>query len=185
VSPEVAEKASARRERTFRAYAYTLGASATLVALWDTTRQVDALRANLLPIAAFSLLTGFAWYLSFSIFPRASLSSSLDRGYLMTALCALPRPLPTAVAFGGAILGCWLRRHETRSRKSPFLVVMGLNVGSLVTTALAGEVLALNLAPWWDFRHLSWHTVAVLGALFLLYNLVNLGLMGAAVALRG
>src|SRR3989441_8621929 len=88
------QKASEQKERRFRVYAYTLGACATAVVAWDLYFARELVRAELLPVIVFSMFIGFAWYFSFSIYPRASLSISLDMAYLMTALCVLPHPLP-------------------------------------------------------------------------------------------
>jgi diguanylate cyclase (GGDEF)-like protein len=179
------EERARDREGRFRLFAYLLGSAATLAAALQILPEIEMLRREMLPLAVFSLFIGFAWYFSFSIFPRASLSISLDMGYLMTALSILPPPLPVAVAFAGGVLGCQLRRRDVRARKNPLIVVLGLNVGSLVTTALAGQTVARWMAPLWQFRALTWGTVESTAALFLVYNLVNLGVMGSAVALRG
>ncbi len=92
------QEKDATRERRFRFYAYCLGIVACFAVVWQVSQAVDLLRQELLPVITFSLFIGFAWYFSFTIFPRASLSISLDMAYLMTALCVLPRPLPAAVA---------------------------------------------------------------------------------------
>src|SRR5262245_65635180 len=102
-------KANERNERRFRLYAYLLGSCAAGIVAWQVFLSRDQVREQLLPVLVFSLFIGFAWYFSFSIFPRASLSISLDMAYLMTALCVLPKPLPLAVAFAGAVLDCHLR----------------------------------------------------------------------------
>src|SRR2546428_13494821 len=127
-----------RRERRFRLYAYLLGACAVAIVAWNVLLARDQVRADLLPVFVFSMFIGFAWYFSFSIFPRASLSISLDMAYLMTAVCVLPHPLPLAVAFGGAVSGCHLRARESRL-SNPFLQVLSLNTGGLVATAVAGR----------------------------------------------
>jgi len=132
----------------------------------------------------FSMFIGFAWYFSFSIFPRARLSISLDMAYLMTAVCVLPQPLPIVVAFGGAVLGCQLRARESRLQ-NPFLQVLSLNTGGLVMTALAGQYLSVLLAPVWDFHRLTWWTVGTVAALFITYNLTNVAIMVVAMSLKG
>src|SRR3989442_13843225 len=137
-------KADSLKERRFRLYAYLLGASAVAIVAWNVLLARDQVRAELLPVFVFSMFIGFAWYFSFSIFPRASLSISLDMAYLMTAVCVLPHPLPLAVAFGGAVLGCHLRARESRLN-NPFLQVLSLNTGGLVATAVAGQDLSLVL----------------------------------------
>src|SRR5262249_12846414 len=113
-------KSGARKERRFRAYAYTLGFCASAAVVWNVALELEQVRAGLLPVLVFSVFIGFAWYFSFSILPRASLSISLDMAYLMTAVCVLPQPLPLLVAFGGAILGCHLRSRES-PLQHPFL----------------------------------------------------------------
>ena len=178
------QKASEQKERRFRVYAYTLGACATAVVAWDLYFARELVRAELLPVIVFSMFIGFAWYFSFSIYPRASLSISLDMAYLMTALCVLPHPLPMAVAFGGAILGCHLRLRESRVH-NPFLQVLSLNTGGLVTTALTGQYLSIVLARHWEFHTLTWGTALSVVALFLAYNLTNVAIMVMAMLLKG
>src|SRR5437867_3267133 len=148
-------KADARKERRFRLYAYLLGACAVAIVAWNVLLAREQVRAELLPVFVFSMFIGFAWYFSFSIFPRASLSISLDMAYLMTALCVLPAPLPLAVAFGGAGLGCHLRARDAKVRQNPFFIVLCLNTGGLVMTALAGQWLSLLMASPWP-RPSSW-----------------------------
>jgi len=172
-------------ERRFRRYAYALGLLTTGIVGWQLMLAYQLLHQELLAVLIFSTFIGFAWYFSFSIFPRASLSISLDMAYLMTALCVLQRPLPLAIAYGGALLGCTLRARESRSRQNPFLQVLGLNVGGTVLTALAGLELSKAMAPYWQFTTLTWWSVLSIGALFVTYNLVNLAVMGTAVALKG
>ena len=171
-------------ERGFRVYAYMLGVVTTLLVIVEATLDFDLIQAEVLPIVIFALFIGFAWYFSFTIFPRASLSISLDMAYLMTALCVLPSPLPLVVAFAGAALGCYLRWRDKGNRANPVLLILGLNVGSLVTTAFAGQILARFLKPLWQFHVLTWNCVAVIAALFVVYNLTNLAVMGTAVVLR-
>ncbi|HYS78913.1 MAG TPA: hypothetical protein VEO94_08745, partial [Candidatus Dormibacteraeota bacterium] len=178
------QKDSEQREQRFRVYAYALGASATAVVGWDVYFARELVRAELLPVIVFSMFIGFAWYFSFSIYPRASLSISLDMAYLMTALCVLPHPLPMAVAFGGAVLGCHLRVRESRVH-NPFFQVLSLNTGGLVTTALAGHYLSIALAKYWEFHALTWGTVLSVVALFLAYNLTNVAIMVVAMLLKG
>lgn len=171
-------------ERRFRLYAYTLGACTTAVVAWNVYFARELVRAELLPVLVFSMFIGFAWYFSFSIYPRASLSISLDMAYLMTALCVLPHPLPLAVAFGGAVLGCLLRVRESRLN-NPFFQVLSLNTGGLVTTALAGEYLSVLLARHWEFHRLTSGTVLSVAGLFLAYNLTNVAIMVLAMLLKG
>src|SRR2546428_13245842 len=134
-----------RKERRFRLYAYLLGASAVAIVAWNVLLARDQVRAELLPVFVFSMFIGFAWYFSFSIFPRASLSISLDMAYLMTAVCVLPHPLPLAVAFGGAVLRCHLRARESRLR-NPVPPVLSLHTGGPVATGVAGQYLSSALA---------------------------------------
>src|SRR5437867_4987002 len=173
-----------RKARRFRVYAYALGVCATAVVAFQVALSHERVRADLLPVFVFSMFIGFAWYFSFSIFPRASLSISLDMAYLMTAVCVLPQPLPLIVAFGGAVLGCHLRARESRLQ-NPFLQVLSLNTGGLVTTALAGQYLSVLLASVWDFHRLSWVTVGPVAALFVVYNLTNVAIMVVAMLLKG
>jgi diguanylate cyclase (GGDEF)-like protein len=172
-------------ERRFRAYAYSLGLGSAALVAWSLYQAQDLVRQEMAAVLIFATFIGFAWYFSFSIFPRASLSISLDMAYLMTALCVLPRPLPLAVAFGGAALGCHLRARDSRQKQNPFLQVLGLNVGGVVMTALVGQWLSIEMAPHWQFRVLTWWTVLSIAALFVCYNLVNVAVMGTAVLLRG
>src|SRR2546425_4769058 len=151
---------------------------------WDVYFARELVRAELIPVIVFSMFIGFAWYFSFSIYPRASLSISLDMAYLMTALCVLPHPLPMAVGSGGAVLGCHLRVRESRVH-NPFLQVLSLTTGGLVTTALAGQYLSIVLAKHWEFQTLSWGTVLSVVALFLAYNLTNVAIMVVAMLLKG
>ncbi|HYS06401.1 MAG TPA: sensor domain-containing diguanylate cyclase [Candidatus Dormibacteraeota bacterium] len=177
-------KEDARKARRFRVYAYALGLCATAVVALNVALAHERIREDLLPVFVFSMFIGFAWYFSFSIFPRASLSISLDMAYLMTAVCVLPQPLPLIVAFGGAVLGCHLRARESRLQ-NPFLQVLSLNTGGLVMTALAGQYLSVLLASNWDFHRLSWGTVYAVAALFVAYNLTNVAIMGVAMLLKG
>jgi len=173
-----------RKGRRFRLYAYSLGVFAAAVVAFNVGLAHERVRADLLPVFVFSMFIGFAWYFSFSIFPRASLSISLDMAYLMTAVCVLPRPLPLAVAFGGAVLGCHLRARESRLH-NPFLQVLSLNTGGLVATALAGQYLSGLMASVWDFHRLDWGTVSAVAALFVAYNLTNVAIMVLAMLLKG
>ena len=177
-------KEDERQRRRFQVYAYALGVCTTAMVVFNVILAQDRVRSELLPIFVFSMFIGFAWYFSFSIFPRASLSISLDMAYLMTAVCVLPPPLPLTVAFGGAVLGCHLRAREARLQ-NPFLQVLSLNTGGLVMTALAGQYLSVLLADVWDFHRLTWWTVAAVAALFVTYNLTNVAIMVVAMRLKG
>jgi len=177
-------RSSEKHEKRFRIYAYTLGACAASIVAWHGYLAREMVRAELLPVLVFSMFIGFAWYFSFTLHPRASLSISLDMAYLMTALCVLPPPLPLMVAFGGAVLGCHLRMRESRLQ-NPFLQVLSLNTGGLVTTALAGQYLSQVMAPNWQFQALTWGTVRSVVALFLAYNLTNVAIMVTAMLLKG
>ena len=168
-----------------RRYAYALGLCTTAFVVWRIYLVRDLLQSEILPVSIFSLFIGFAWYFSFSIFPRASLSISLDMAYLLTALCVLPHPLPLAVALAGSALGCHLRARDSRNRQNPFLEVLGLNTGGIVLVTIAGQATSVLLAEHWQFQTLNWWTVACVVALFLIYNLVNLVVMSVAVALKG
>jgi diguanylate cyclase (GGDEF)-like protein len=173
------------RERRFRAYAYTLGLTAALAVVWLLVQERDLLLQELFPITVFSLFIGFSWYFSFTLFPRASLSISLDMAYLMTALCVLPPPMPLAVALGGSVLGCYLRGRDVKVRQNPFRLGLCMNTGSMVFTALAGQWLAVLMAHRWQFRALTWWSLLSVVALFVTYTLTNLAVMSVAVLLRG
>jgi diguanylate cyclase (GGDEF)-like protein len=162
-----------------------LGLASTAFVVWRIYLARDLLHSEILPVTIFSLFIGLAWYFSFSIFPRASLSISLDMAYLLTALCVLPRPLPLAVALAGSALGCHLRARDARIRQNPFLEVLGLNTGGLVLATLAGLGVSTLMAPHWQFRSLTWWTLGCVVALFLTYNVVNLCVMSVAVILKG
>jgi diguanylate cyclase (GGDEF)-like protein len=177
-------KVDVRKEQRFRLYAYALGACAAAIVAWNVFLAREQVRAELLPVFVFSMFIGFAWYFSFSIFPRATLSISLDMAYLMTAVCVLPHPLPLAVAFGGAVLGCHLRARESPLH-NPFLQVLSLNTGGLVMTALSGQYLSRMLERFWDFHRLAWGSVVVVVALFVAYNLTNVAIMVVAMLLKG
>jgi diguanylate cyclase (GGDEF)-like protein len=172
-------------ERRFRVYAYTLGLAAASVVLIDIGLSRDLAFSSIIPVLVFSLFIGVSWFFSFTIFPRARLSISLDMTYVMTALCVLPHPLPLAVALLGAVLGSCLRAREMTSLRYPFLPALALNTGGLVTAALAGRWVSLALAPYVRFAPLSWRTVALITALFVAYNITNLAVMGTAVVLKG
>jgi diguanylate cyclase (GGDEF)-like protein len=174
-----------RHDRRFRTFAIGLGAISLLVVSLQLTRAHELVGRELLPILIFSLLIGFAWFFSFSIFPRAHLSISLDMAYMMTALCVLPRPLPLAVAVLGSIIGMALRTRDTEARVRPIIPVFCLNMGGLVVTVLAGQLLSLYLAPQWQFGVLRWGTLVAIVALFVAYNLTNLIVMSVAVVLKG
>ncbi len=174
-----------RRGSRVRLYAYALGLCATFFVVWRVYLARELLQSQILSVSVFSLFIGLAWYFSFSIFPRASLSISLDMAYLLTALCVLPRPLPLAVALAGAALGCHLRARDSHHRQNPFLEVLGLNIGGLVFVTITGQWVSILMAEHWQFRTLTWWTVGCVGALFLVYNVINLGVMSVAVALKG
>jgi diguanylate cyclase (GGDEF)-like protein len=174
-----------RQDRRFRTYAIGLGAISLLVVGVQLVRAHELVARESLPILIFSLLIGFAWFFSFSIFPRAHLSISLDMAYMMTALCVLPRPLPLAVAVLGSIIGMFLRSRDSEARVRPIIPVFCLNMGGLVLTVLAGQLLSLYLAPQWQFGVLRWGTIVAIVALFVTYNLTNLIVMSVAVVLKG
>ncbi|MCZ6695635.1 MAG: sensor domain-containing diguanylate cyclase [Acidobacteria bacterium] len=168
-----------------RRYAYTVGLCATAFVVWRIYLVRELLLSEILPVSIFSLFIGFAWYFSFSIFPRASLSISLDMAYLLTAMCVLPRPLPLAVALAGSVIGCSMRARDSSHRQNPFLEVLGLNTGGIVLVTIAGGAISVQLAEHWQFQSMNWWTVTCVVALFLIYNLVNLAVMSVAVALKG
>jgi diguanylate cyclase (GGDEF)-like protein len=174
-----------RRGKRVRNYAYVLGVCATSFVIWQIYMARELLHREILPVTTFSLFIGLAWYFSFTIFPRASLSISLDMAYLLTALCVLPRPLPLAVALAGSVIGCHLRARDPQGRQNPFLEVLGLNTGGLVLATVAGQWVSILLAPHWQFKTLTWWTLGCVAALFLTYNVVNLCVMSVAVALKG
>jgi diguanylate cyclase (GGDEF)-like protein len=172
-------------ELRFNIYAVLLGTAAISTVGVSIAQDLALLREQALPTALFSLCIALSWYLSFSIFPRARLSISLDMSFLLTALCVLPKPIPLAVALGGGLLGSTLRRSELEARQQRFLPALCLNTGSLVLAALAGQRVAGWLVSHWQFRALGWWTVLSIAALFVAYNLVNLVVMSTAVVLRG
>lgn len=174
-----------RKDRRFRAFAIGLGASSLLVVGVQLFLARDLVARESLPIFIFSLLIGFAWFFSFSIFPRAHLSISLDMGYMMTALCVLPRPLPLAVAVLGSIIGMLLRSRDPEARIRPIIPVFCLNMGGLVLIVLTGQLLSVYMAPQWQFGVLTWGTIAAIASLFVAYNLTNLVVMSVAVVLKG
>ncbi len=136
-----------RNERRFRIYAYSLGFASTAFVAVQLYMARELVRQEFLPIASFSLLIGLAWFFSFSIFPRAHLSISLDMAYIMTAICVLEPPLPLAVACLGALSGVLLRTRDPKVRSQPFLPVLCLNTGGLVITVLAGQWLSIVMQP--------------------------------------
>jgi len=174
-----------RRDGRFRAYAIGLGALSLIVVGVRLIGAREMVAREILPILIFSALIGFAWFFSFSIFPRAHLSISLDMAYMMTALCVLPRPLPLAVAVLGSIIGMSLRSRDSEARVRPIIPVFCLNMGGLVLTVLAGQQLSIYLAPQWQFGVLRWGTIIAIVALFVSYNLTNLIIMSIAVVLKG
>jgi diguanylate cyclase (GGDEF)-like protein len=178
-------KAVVRRERRFAVYAHTLGVAAAAATAWHAFLAGEVMREEILSVAIFALFIGFAWHFSFSIFPRSRLSISLDMAYLMTAICVLPPFLPTAVAWGGALLGCHLRSRDHTVLQSTFLQVVGLNTAGLVLPAIAGQWLAIALERHWRFDTLTWGTVLSVGALFAVYNLANLLVMVVAMLFKG
>ena len=173
------------RERRFRLYASSLGFATGAVVFIHIYLAGDLILRQSLPVLVFSLFVGFSWYFSFSIFPRARLSISLDMAYVMTAICVLPPPLPLAVAFCGAILGSGLRAHDPSIRQGAFLPALTLNTGGLVMSALAGQWIFSVIEAQFPFAPLSWRTVVMITALFVAYNLTNLAVMGLAVTFKG
>jgi diguanylate cyclase (GGDEF)-like protein len=171
-------------ERRFRAFAYALGLSALAITAWHAFLTPQIIAAHLVPAAFFSLFIGFAWYFSFSIFPKARLSISLDMAYLMTAICVLPEPVPIMVAFCGAVVGSLLRFRETRSAGKPFLQALSLNTGGLVLAAVVGRWVAWAMAEHWQFRTMGWWTVLCVAALFVTYNVTNVLTMVVAMLLK-
>lgn len=178
-------RAALKREHRFSVYAHSLGAAATGATLWHAVLAGDAMTESILPVAVFSLFIGVAWYFSFSIFPRAKLSISLDMAYLMTAVCVLPPLLATTVAWAGAILGCHLRSRDSKVLQSTFLQVLALNSAGLVVPAIAGQWLSIALERYWRFDVLTWGTVLSVVSLFAVYNLANLMVMVVAMRLKG
>ena len=174
-----------RRERWFHIYAYSLGLASCLVVLVQLLIAGPLVIQQIVPVLAFSILIGLAWFFSFSIFPRAHLSISLDMGYMMTAICVLERPLPLAVAFLASIIGVALRTRDPQANVRPILPVLCLNTGGLVITVLAGQWLSIAMARYWRFDELTWGTVVSIVALFLTYILTNLAAMSVAVMFKG
>lgn len=172
-------------EWRFRAYALLLGGVCLAAAVFELARARDILAEGLVPSILFGCFIALSWFFSFSLFPRAHLSVSLDMAYMLTALCALPYPCPMLVAILGGFLGSVLRQLDREYRQTAFLEGIALNTGGLILSALAGQAVIARLGGLWTPQHLTWWTVGGLVALYAGYTLTNLLVMGVAVALRG
>jgi diguanylate cyclase (GGDEF)-like protein len=178
-------RAAERRDRRFTVYARSLGVAVAAATGWHAYLAADLIRDEILAIAVFALFIGFAWHFSFSIFPRATLSISLDMAYLMTAISVLPPFLPTVIAWAGAFLGCHLRSRDANVPPDRFLTSLSLNTAGLVLPALAGQWLSIALERFWRFDRLTWGTAASVAALFVAYNLANIAVMAVAMLFKG
>ena len=174
-----------RGERRFRALAYLLGSAVTALALVRLHEGRDLVRQEAVAVAIFALHLALSWFFSFTLFDRARVSVSIDVAFLMTALCALPEPLPLAVALAGGLFGSLLRHLDRETRVPEFLPTLSLNTGALVLAAFVGQRVARALGTRADLAHLSWETVAALALLYVAYGVTNVTVMGTAVALRG
>ena len=174
-----------RDERRFSIFAILLGVVAITASLPLLILARHAIRAEALSVAIFAAFIALAWYFSFSLFPRARLSISLDMTYMLTALAVLPPPLPLAVALVGGIAGAALRWVDPECDRHDFVPAAALNTGSLILAAWAGQWAAIRLAPEWPVRGVSWGTVGTIASLYAVYCVTNLAVMGLAVALKG
>jgi diguanylate cyclase (GGDEF)-like protein len=173
------------RDRFFRVYTSLLGLTALALALWRLVPQRALLRDEGISVAVFALFLALSWFFSFSLFPKARLSISLDVTYMLTALTVLQPPLPIAVALAGGIIGALLRRLDPDLKHEPFFPGLALNAGSLVLTAYAGQIVAVRWAPAWPIRDPTWGAVGTLATLYAVYCLINMAVMSLAVALKG
>jgi diguanylate cyclase (GGDEF)-like protein len=173
------------RDRFFHVYTSLLGLTAVLLSAWRLVPERTLLRDEALSVGVFAVGLGLSWFFSFSLFPKARLSISLDVTYMLTALAVLPPPLPIAVALGGSLSGALLRRLDPDLKREPFWPALGLNTGNLVLTAFAGQIVAARWAPAWPIRETNWGAVGTLATLYAVYCLINLTVMSIAVALKG
>src|SRR5437867_10704593 len=146
-------------EWRFRAYALLLGAVCLAVALVELARAGEILAEGLVPSILFGCFIALSWFFSFSLFPRAHLSVSLDMAYMLTALCALPHPCPLLVAIIGGFLGSVLRQLDREYRQAAFLEGTALNTGGLILSAFAGQGGITRLGGFLTPHHLTWWTV--------------------------
>jgi len=172
-------------ERRFTVFATALSVLAVGASLPFLITARHLLAASAMPLACFGLFIALSWFLSFSLFPRASLSISLDMTYMLTALSVLPPPLPLAVALLGGIAGAILRRLDPECEREASWAGAALNTGSLVLAAWAGQWAAHTLATEWPVSEATWGTVGTIATLYAVYSLTNLAVMVTAVALKG
>jgi diguanylate cyclase (GGDEF)-like protein len=171
--------------RRFAIYAIGLGMVSTGVSLPFLVSGRHELAAAVVPLFCFVAFIALSWFFSFSLFPKASLSISLDMTYMLTALAVLPPPLPVAVALFGGLAGALLRRVDPDCDRHEYVAGAALNTGSLVLAAWAGQWAAANLVPEWPVSEASWGTVGTIATLYAIYGLTNLAVMVTAVALKG
>jgi diguanylate cyclase (GGDEF)-like protein len=166
----------------FVVYAAILCAGGVLLTLPGADEAAALIPRHAVPVALLAILIGLAWRFPFSILPRARMS--MDLVYLIAALAVLPRPLPYVVGAGAAVLGLLLRRGESPGHR-PGVALAAFNAGALLLTLGAGSYTTWLLREHWTFHDLTWRNalavVLVLGVL----NTMNLGLLAAAVRLRG
>ena len=171
--------------RRFAIYAIGLGVVSTGVSLPFLVSGRHELAASAVPLSCFVAFIALSWFFSFSLFPKASLSISLDMTYMLTALAVLPPPLPVSVALFGGLAGALLRRVDPDCDRQEYVAGAALNTGSLVLAAWAGQWAAANLVPEWPVSEASWGTVGTIATLYAIYGLTNLAVMVTAVALKG
>jgi diguanylate cyclase (GGDEF)-like protein len=169
----------------FAIFAIGLGIVAIGFALPFLVPERHALLDAAVPLLCFASFIALSWFFSFSLFPRARLSISLDMTYMLTALAVLPPPLPLAVALCGGIGGALLRKFDPGGDREEFLAGAALNTGSLVLAACAGQWAARTLVPAWPVNEASWGAVGTIATLYAVYSLTNLAVMVTAVALKG
>jgi hypothetical protein len=104
------------------------------------------------PLLCFGVFIALSWFFSFSLFPRATLSISLDMTYMLTALAVLPPPLAAGGGPVGGIAGAFLRRLEPECDRNSYWAGAALNTGSLVLAAWAGQWAASDVATEWAGR---------------------------------
>ena len=174
-----------RGARRFAIFAIALGVVAVAASLTLLIPAHRAIRAEAVPLAIFAACIALSWFFSFSLFPKARLSISLDMTYMLTALAVLAPPLPLAVALAGGVLGAVLRRLDPECDPEEFVPAAALNTGCLVLAAWACQWAAIHLAPEWPVSGVSWGTVGTIATLYAVYCVTNLAVMGVAVALKG
>ena len=172
-----------RRRPAFTSYALVAGLAAyTGLAVLVIDRR-EALAGHWTEIGAFTLLAALSWRFSFSIFPKTSVS--LDMAYLLTAMLVLPAPAAAIIAAGTAILGSVLRSREEATFLGNLAIIM-INSAILIAMTTAGSSIVSSFSLNETAAHgLTMSLAGALIALFLVLNMVNLGLMSVSVGVRG